>query len=339
MGTPIRYTTKFSGRLGGTWRTANAVYARLGGTWRHCRYVYVKLNGSWVGVYSTPDVTISGGGSAGMSGASSSGQAYVYAIANLGGTHSGSISYSWANIGGNAIQCSNAGIANPYFYYDFVGVPNGTTSGPVSATFRCTITDTLTGAQSYADVTIGNLTWQNTIPAFSGHTDKITSLGGGSVNRPTGANSVTIYAIAYGGQGGGGFNGGGEPSYGGGGGGGGGRMVWSGAASSSYSYMVGNLGQPTSVSGIGTANAGSNGDSASPGGGGGGGLGGSASGGNVANDTGGAGDSSSGDTGGSGGSGQSAPDGTYGQGSDGGNGFGGGGGNYGPSVIFFVWSP
>ncbi len=40
-------------------------------------------------------------------------------------------------------SAANSGIANPYFYYDFAGVPNGTTSSPVSATFRCTITDTL----------------------------------------------------------------------------------------------------------------------------------------------------------------------------------------------------
>lgn len=232
MGTPLRYTTKFSGRSGGSWRTANAVYANLGGVWKHCRYIYVKQSGSWVGVYSTPDVSVSGGGGNTGSGASPNGSASVGASASLGGTHSGSISYSWTRLSGDTgIAPNNAGISNPTFSRSFTGVPNGSNSGGVSADWRCTVTDTLTGAQVVADLTIGPLSWTNTIPAFTPYeTDYYASA---TVPIPAGATGLTV--ILIGGSGSGGFGISVEPGptdYPGGYGGSGGRVDLSRSVSS-----------------------------------------------------------------------------------------------------------
>lgn len=115
--------------------------------------------------YSTPSATLSGGGANAASGASSAGRAQVSATANPGGNHSGDLSYSWG--GGVNLGYINATSQTITGYYDFSGVSNGTTSAPRTDTgIFCDIKDNQTGAVWRTEtITMGPLTWTNTIPA------------------------------------------------------------------------------------------------------------------------------------------------------------------------------
>lgn len=330
-------TTRVRAKNSGSWQTATIVYGKHGGTWKPARYVYAKRDGVWQGVYSVLSGSKSDG-FLGQSGASGSGTVDCTASADASG-YIGAKSYSWTKTSGADHTCLNPTSQTPTWRYSFSSVGPEQTAYAYS-TWECTITDQDTGATVVVGgVSIGSA-WTNITPAYSGSTNKLTS-GSGSVTAPAGANSVTIYCIAIGGQGGSGYNDGLDHQYGGGGGGGGGRVVWSGAVTggvTSFSYSVGNFGSNTTAGGL-TAAPGVNGGSADGGGPGGGGSGGGASGGNVANDTGGDGTSALGSSQGFGGAGHGAPDGTYGYGGDGSDGFGSGGSSPGGAVVFFVWSP
>jgi hypothetical protein len=96
----------------------------------------------------------------------------------------------------------NSASQNPTVALDFTGVANGSSSVSGSATFRCTETDNITGAQVYSDVTVGPFTWTNDIPAFTAHTNTYNSASSGTENVPAGAVSLTIKVVGAGGGGG-----------------------------------------------------------------------------------------------------------------------------------------
>lgn len=330
-------TTRFYAR-GGSFTPAQGVWGHNGSSFQPAQKVWAHNGSSWVGVYSVLSVASKSNASNTSSGASSSGTASASNGTMSGSGNIGSLSYSWANVGGDgSISINNAALQTPTFSRNFSGVsPEG--SANVSGTWRCTMTDLQTGATVQDTISV-SLTWQNTTPAFSGQTDTYPGPASGTASRPTGASTVTIYIIGGGGQGGSGQFMDGDHQYGGGGAQGGGRVVWTGSAASAYTYNAGGARTASSVDGIGTADRGESGYSADGADAPGGSLLGSASGGNVANNTGNAGSNGSGGNGGAGGAGQSVPSvGTYGAGGDGGSSFGGGTDGQ-QGVVVFVWSP
>lgn len=207
MGSLLRPTTEVFSRVAGAWVLTDAMAGYSGGV-RGALDVSARVLGGWLMRYSTPDVTASGGGAAGAHGASASGTPSVQVFATPGGVDSGSRAFSWAYLSGDVGIAFAAGSLptdkNPTIKRDITGVANGTTSGGVSAVIRCTMTDTITGAQVYSDVTVGPFTWTNDIPAFTPHTNAH-RIGGtsGTENVPAGATSLTIKVIGAGGGGGG----------------------------------------------------------------------------------------------------------------------------------------
>jgi hypothetical protein len=311
-------TTCVSGNSGAGFALAKGVWGHNGSSFQPAKFVFGHNGSGWICRYSVLSAS-SSGGSHTDSGTSSSGTASVVAGVTGVSGNAGSLSYIWSRLSGSLIGAS-ANIAQPTWSYAFSGVANGTTSSTVSESFRCTITDGQTGAAATQDITV-SLAWQNTIPAFSGSENDVTTLGPGSINPPAGANTVTVYIVAGGGRGGSGQFLDGDHEYGGGGGGSGDIVTWAGAAQS-FSYSVGGTRSNSFVNGIGTASAGVDGGNADGADGAGG------------ND----GTSGSGGIGGAGGGGRSTPAGTYGAGGNGGNPFEGGHDGQ-QGVIVFVWSP
>lgn len=349
MGTLIKPTTNLKRRSSGAFSVAALVQKRVSGAWANATFVKRRTGGAWVFVYSTPDVSVSGGGAATNSGASTGGTTSVGGSSTPGGVNSGSLSYSWSYVSGDgAISVNNAALQNPTFSRTFSGVPNGTTSSGVSAVWRCTLTDTITGAQVYADLSIGPLAWQNTIPAFTPHTDTFQNGQSGSIAVPTGASHLQMIA-----EGGGGVGGAWDGSNTGGGGGGGSRVI------SDYTIVSGDWG--TNLSYVSGGVSGGNGDASSITGtisagsfnliAGGGfqagsalsdGAGGNASGGNTANNNGGGGSGGTGGTSANGSSG-GAPgcpgnSGTDPGGGGGGDSCGSGNGSGGYGRVRFIWT-
>jgi hypothetical protein len=165
-------TTHFFGKASGTTALAEAVYGKSGGAALPAKLVYVQNGGAARLVYSTPSVGMTGTGSVTGAGASSSGTVSSTGgapAATPGGNNSGSFGYSYAYVSGDTGFSITAGgaTATPAFSHSFSGVANGTTSSGVSATWACTITDTVTGATAAANFAVGPFAWQNTIPAFT----------------------------------------------------------------------------------------------------------------------------------------------------------------------------
>jgi hypothetical protein len=351
MGTPLGYTTKFSRHLSGAWGYST-INRHLSGAWGVSPAVWENIAGTWTMRASTPTVTAGGGGANTSSGASTSGTASVGLTATPGGTNTGNLSYHWYRASGSNYSIDNATAQNPNVSYVFSGVADGTTDSLASEQWYCVITDNVTGATYQSDnITVGPLAWQNTIPAFSPHTDVYTS-GSGNATIPAGAVQVVITVIGAGGGGGGcgaynssqGYY---EPSGGGGGAGGYSQRTisLSGDASKTLAYAVGAAGAPSGAGGnstvTGTLTAGSV-SMAGDGGGGGqnagttAGTGGSASGGDT---------NTAGGNGGSGSNFSQAAGGTSAASSLGGDGGASGdpntgsGGQYGASgYISFAWT-
>lgn len=246
-------TNRFTARRAGGWQYASTVHGKFGGTWRPARYVYAKHGGVWRGVYSVLSPSKTDAFYPG-SGASASGTVDCGATANATG-NIGPLSFLWARTGGAGHTCLNPTSATPTFRYNFSGVGPEQTSYAYS-TWQCTISDGDTGATTViGGVSVGSA-WTNTIPAFSGRTDYITSSQ--SVATPSGANSLIVYIVGGGAQGGAGFNDGMGTEYFGGGASGAGQAVKTiSGPSGSYSCTVGgagfgsNQGGTSSVSGNG----------------------------------------------------------------------------------------
>lgn len=168
MGTPIKPTTHSKRRSSSSEIDLTIAKRRASASNTDLTWIRRRLSGAWVWLLSRPDVTAGGGGAATASGAGGSGTASVGATATPGGTDSGSRSYHWDYVSGDAsIAPNDANAQNPTFSRSFTGVANGSTSAGVSAVWKVTITDTATGAQSYDTRTIGPLAWQNTTPAYT----------------------------------------------------------------------------------------------------------------------------------------------------------------------------
>lgn len=173
MGTFVKSTTKVKRRASGSGTALGALKRRIsGGTaWQGLTFLKRRSGSGWVWLYSSPDVTASGGGAATGSGASSSGTVTKQVFATPGGTDSGSRSWLWEYYSGDAGITFNTGSSssdqNPTMKRDFTGVSNGSTSAGVSAVWRVTQTDTQTGAQVVDYVTVGPLAWTNTVPAYT----------------------------------------------------------------------------------------------------------------------------------------------------------------------------
>lgn len=173
MGTLIKPTTlakKMPGSGGAGSDLTFCKYRNAGNTgWVDCGFIKRRNSGNtaWVWVYSTPDVTAGVSGSGAGSGASTSGTAARSLSASPGGVNSGTLTYGWARQSGDTGTYVDSSTAqNPTLKQDFSSVANGTTSTGSSSVWRCTITDTVTGAQAYSDVSISAFSWQNTIPAL-----------------------------------------------------------------------------------------------------------------------------------------------------------------------------
>lgn len=184
-------TTHMRGNAAGS--LVQTVYGKSGGSTLPAKLIYA--NASKTLVYSTPTATLSGGGASSASGASSSGTPTVTATATPGGNHSGSLTYQW--IGGVTLAYVSSNTSVLTGYYNFSGVANGSTSsvGPDTAIY-CVITDTVTGAQYTAGpITMGPLSWTNTIPAYgpftAGSSGGFSSSSGGA-----GSGAHTIRDIA-----------------------------------------------------------------------------------------------------------------------------------------------
>lgn len=173
MGTFIKPTTlaKVMPGSGGTGTNLTfAKYRNAGNTaWVDCGFIKCRnaANTAWVWEYSTPDVTAGVSGSGAGSGASPGGTSTRSLSATPGGVNSGTLSYSWGRQSGDTGTYLDVSTAqNPTVKQDFTSVANGSTSTGSSSVWRCTVTDTVTGAQVYSDVTVGAFSWQNQIPAF-----------------------------------------------------------------------------------------------------------------------------------------------------------------------------
>lgn len=166
MGTLIKPTTVMFKRASGATTLLTFAKRRSSGSWVDITNIVRRNGGSWLMRYSTPDAAVGGGGAASNSGGNSAGSVAVQCYGGCSGTNSGSISYSWAYQSGDTGYYLRDGQGqNPVLQRDFSGVANGTSSSSSVAFWRLTTTDNQTGAQSYADLTIGPFTWTNTIPA------------------------------------------------------------------------------------------------------------------------------------------------------------------------------
>lgn len=248
MGTLVQPSTHIKRKLSNT--NVAHVQRRSSASWIGASFVKRRSAGAWVWLYSTPDVNAGGGGAATDSGASTNGTTSVGLTATPGGNRSGSDSFAWSYVSGDAgISLDNINAQNPNAARDFTGVSNGTTSAGVTAVWEVTLTDLQSGAQVTSQVTVGPLAWQNTIPSFSPFTQTFTGGQSGSVPVPNGATRLTLTMVA-----GGGWEGGSHfvvstgDYWGGGGGGSGGYNVWSvpisaGDWGASINYAVGQAGQ------------------------------------------------------------------------------------------------
>lgn len=209
MGTLTKPTTVIVQRSAGAW---SAPISQLGVS-NHvsapgCQHVSLRVSGAWEYRYSTPTITGTAAGGNAASGASPNGTASVSLSASTGGDNSGSLAVSWAYFDGDAgcTITSGGNTLTPTISRPFTGVGNGSTSGAVSARFQPTVTDNLTGAIYVGDpVSTGNLSWTNTIPSFTAHTDTIRSGTNGYSGTevvPAGAVSLTIKRVGGGGAGG-----------------------------------------------------------------------------------------------------------------------------------------
>jgi len=183
-------TTHFKAKLAGTVSNAALVYGKLGGVTSPAKFVYAKLGGVVTMVYSTPTVSVANIGSTIGSGASGSGTTSNSTVATPGGNNSGNLSYAYSYVSGDTGFNNTVGGANPTFTHAFSGVPNGTTSAGVSATWNCRITDNVTGAFFDYQFTIGPYAWQNTIPAYIAPTVSSFNNMGGTKN-VAGSTTVT----------------------------------------------------------------------------------------------------------------------------------------------------
>ena len=170
MASLIRPTTKgFAGTVGVTPVAMKGVsYSPVGGPYVNAKGIWrAPAGGPFTMIYSTPNGVLTGGGPQipAASGASPNGRAQITATAVPGGNNSGSLGYSW----GGGVNLSYSGNLTSVLtgYYDFTGVPNGWTSSAKTDTgVYCDITDLITGATWRTDtITMGPLTWTNTIPA------------------------------------------------------------------------------------------------------------------------------------------------------------------------------
>lgn len=166
-----------------TWALANQVYFWTGTGWQAASRIWRwDPTLKWVMVYSTPapacSTVVGSNSGLAVSGSVTSAAAAV----SIGGGFSGSASYAWAYVSGDAaILCSNATASNPTWTKTTVA------AGTVSAVWSLTVTDTVTGATSAINVTI-QLTWTNTeTPLTVSGTD-----GAGSLSTPTGPISGTV---------------------------------------------------------------------------------------------------------------------------------------------------
>lgn len=210
-------TVHLSRKLGGVWGPWT-VSRKLGGTIGPSPHVYEKIAGTWVCIYSvlTSSVNSGAGASAAGSGASTSGTSTTSAVSTGTSGNASGLTYSWAYLSGDgSITCSASTSATPTFSRAFTGVGNGTTSGAITGTWRCTITETSSGATTTADCAL-SFTWQNTIPAFTAHNDDFQTPGSSTVAVPAGAVQLVIEVWGGGGNGGHGATGSNDHQGGGG---------------------------------------------------------------------------------------------------------------------------
>lgn len=163
------FTTKYFARHSGVIQNPITRYAHHSGSWQAILGRWAKHGGVWQLTYSTPSVSVSNTGAATGSGASAAGTTSASVTATPGGYRSGSQSYSYAYVSGDTgfYISAGAGTTTPTMSHDFSGVANGSTSSGVSATWSCTMTDTVTGATTTFNFTVGAFAWQNTIPAYT----------------------------------------------------------------------------------------------------------------------------------------------------------------------------
>lgn len=161
-------TTRLSASLGSGYSFALGVWGRdPSGVAQPAKGVWV-YNAGWVARYSvlTASVNSGAGASAAGSGASSSGTATTAAVSTGVAGSIGAAVHSWASFSGDgSITCSNPSSATPTFSRLISGVASGTTSAPITGTWRNTVSDSSTGATTTADCPL-SFTWQNTIPPF-----------------------------------------------------------------------------------------------------------------------------------------------------------------------------
>ena len=196
-------TTKMYRWGGSSWSLANQVYFWNGSAWQAASRIWRwDPTNNWIMCYSTPSPscgTVSGSNSGlAVSGSVTSSAAAV----SIGGGFSGSASYAWAYVSGDAgILCSNATASNPTWTKSSVA------AGTVSAVWSLTVTDTVTGATALIDVTI-QLTWTNTETTLS-----VSPInGGGNITVASGPVSGTV-TTGSGGPAGGCTPSGGSGSY------------------------------------------------------------------------------------------------------------------------------
>jgi hypothetical protein len=134
-------------RSAGAFVNVASVKRRSGGAWVAVQTIKRRSGGAWVTVYSALNITKSGDIDQNVFVAepapttrSMSGSMSVTV------TGSTSFTLAWTKLSGGSVGINNATIANPTFS---ATVPKNTT---VSATYRCTVTDTPSGLTDSVDV-------------------------------------------------------------------------------------------------------------------------------------------------------------------------------------------
>lgn len=132
--------------VSGVWRPIARQYIGVSGTWHLILRRWIGVDGVWRLYYSAaPIVSIS---PTFVQGASSTSPVYSgNATANVTGG-SGSYTYSWSQVDGDAMNIESPTSATTRFY---AAIPSGQSR---SATMRCTVTDTITGQSSHADCSV-----------------------------------------------------------------------------------------------------------------------------------------------------------------------------------------
>lgn len=136
-------------RMGGAWVSPTTAEAFAGGTWRTLKYAEAYYSGAWRKIVSfVLPLTLSATGGSG-SAASSTVTGNTATATPSGGL--APFTYSWVHLSGATMTINTPSSASTTFTAS--GVADGAT---VTATFRCTATDSL-GSTATADLTV-NLT-------------------------------------------------------------------------------------------------------------------------------------------------------------------------------------